>query len=575
MIRLDIKSIFYKQCSWANKYPYWLLRPFIYLLKKFFCEEVINDCLRKNDGLRGFEFVKGVVDYFKITYKVNEDEVLNIPKTGRVIIIANHPLGALDALSLILLVKQVRQDVKIVANDLLMYLSPLHDLLIPVDAMNARTAKQNIKQIYNALHEEKAVIIFPSGEVSRVRPTGVRDTAWNKGFINFAKKTNSPILPVFIRAKNSNLFYIISMINKNLATYFLPREMVKKKNGTVKFKIGQIIAYKSLFGNALINQNQLSVLVQKHLYKIGKNKQGVFKTQTHIAKAQDKQKILEELKLAKILGKTKDEKTIYLFEYFENSVMIEEIGRLRELTFRKVEEGTGKSSDLDGFDKYYKHIILWDENEEEIVGAYRLGEANFILQAKGFGGFYSNHLFEYLEDFKPYLKNSIELGRSFVQPKYWGSKALEYLWFGIGAYLYQNPHIRYIFGPVTLSGAYPKIAQNMIISFYQNYFSPPKELVKAKEPFIMNAQELEDINMICESKNYKDDFRCLKSKLPLGVGVPTLYKQYAELFDEDGIYFAAFNIDKDFENCVDSFVIADISKMKEAKKKRYIKQSIS
>ncbi len=571
MIKLDIKSIFYNQFPNVKKYPSWLLAPVIFILKKFFCEEEINGYLSKSDGLDGIDFVQGVVDYFNVTYKVDEDEVLNIPKSGRVVIIANHPLGALDALSLLLMVKKVRDDVKIVANDLLMYIPALRELLIPVDAMNAKTAKDNIKQIYSALNDEKAVIIFPSGEVSRVRPTGVRDSKWNKGFLNFAKKTNSPILPVYIKAKNSNLFYLVSMIKKDFATYLLPREMVKKQGGVIKFKIGQIIPYKSISSVPLNSNAQLSVLVQKHLYRIAKNRQGIFKTQAHIAKPQKRNDLVEELKLAQVLGQTKDEKVIYLFDYFENSAIIKEIGRLREISFRKVEEGTGKSLDLDCFDEYYKHLILWDKNELEIVGAYRLGEANFIMKSKGIEGFYSNTLFEYLDEFNPYLKDSIELGRSFVQPKYWGSKALEYLWLGIGAYLSKNPHIKYLFGPVTLSGAYPKIAHNMIISFFKKHFSPPKSLVKAKDPFIMSKEECEEVKILCDYSDYKQDFRCLKSKLPAGSFVPTLYKQYAELCEEGGIYFADFNIDREFEDCIDSFIVVDISKMKQSKKDRYMK----
>ncbi len=249
--------------------------------------------------------------------------------------------------------------------------------------------------------------------------------------------------------------------------------------------------------------------------------------------------------------------------------MIREIGRLRELTFRKVEEGTGGCRDIDKFDSYYKHLILWDKQNQEIIGAYRIGEANYIMEQKGVDGFYSYTLFEFLEDFKPYLKDSIELGRSFVQPKYWGSKALENLWQGIGLYLHQNPQTRYMFGPVSLSGAYPKIAQNMIISFYKHYFSSPKNLVKPREPFVVDKNELNEISSICERKNYKEDFKNLKSKLP--VPVPTLYKQYAELCEKGGIYFAGFNIDRDFGDCVDSFIIVDVSLIKQSKKERYIR----
>ena len=251
---------------------------------------------------------------------------------------------------------------------------------------------------------------------------------------------------------------------------------------------------------------------------------------------------------------------------------MKEIGRLREFTFRKVEEGTGSKRDVDTFDRHYKHIILWDDEELEVVGAYRIGEANFIKEYFGKEGFYSHTLFEFEEGFEPYMTNAIELGRSFVQPRYWGSRALDYLWQGIGAYLFQNPHIRYMYGPVSLSDVYPKIAKNLIISFYSLYFSTSATLVTARNGYFMSKTEREEALSLFKGSDYKEDFATLKEQLSLmDLSVPTLYKQYTELCDEGGILFLDYNIDKEFANCVDSFILVDITKIKEAKRARYIK----
>jgi len=251
---------------------------------------------------------------------------------------------------------------------------------------------------------------------------------------------------------------------------------------------------------------------------------------------------------------------------------MKEIGRLREFTFRKVEEGTGGKRDVDAFDKHYKHIVLWDDEELEVVGAYRIGEANYISEYFGIEGFYSQTLFEFTPDFEPYLHNSIELGRSFVQPRYWGTRALDYLWQGIGAYLFKNPHIRYMYGPVSLSDVYPKIAKNLIITFYSLYFTSPKTLVSARNGFFMSKIEREEAQAFFKGDDYKEDFTALKEQLShMDLSVPTLYKQYTELCEEGGICFLDFNIDKEFANCVDSFILVDITKIKEAKKTRYIK----
>ncbi len=552
-------------------YPAVMRQGIVYFLKKLLHEDEINNFLINGSAYRGFDFVEAVLEYFDFSYTLSNKDKENIPPSGRVVIIANHPLGALDALALIALVKEIRSDVKVLANDVLMQIEPLNELMIPIDNLTGATAKDSIKRVYDALENDEALIVFPSGEVSRVEPTGIKDTKWKKGFLKFAKKSNAPILPVFIDAKNSPLFYTLSMINKKISTFLLAREMFKKHSKVIRFTVGELIAYKTL-QKANLNDQTLINLLKKHLYRISKGKKGIFLTQKAVAHPEDRKTIRAELKRSKLLGKTNDGKQIYLYEHENGSTLMKEIGRLRELTFRQVEEGTGGRRDVDSFDKYYKHIVLWDEEELEVVGAYRIGESNFINQYFGADGFYSHTLFEFTPSFEPYLHNSIELGRSFVQPRYWGSRALDYLWQGIGAYLFQNPNICYMFGPVSLSDLYPKIAKNLIVTYYSLYYSHDKELVKARNGFFMSKSEKEEARAFFSGENAKEDFAKLKEQLSLiDLSVPMLYKQYTELCEDGGIYFLDFNIDKDFANCVDSFIVVDIAKIKEAKKTRYIK----
>ncbi|MBP9493220.1 MAG: lysophospholipid acyltransferase family protein, partial [Sulfurospirillum sp.] len=507
-----------------------LFRNFVvYCLKKILHQEEINNFLIHGEAYKGFDFVEAVLEYFNFGYTLSNKDKANIPSSGRVIIIANHPLGALDALALIALVKEVRSDIKVLANDVLMQIEPLQNLLIPIDNLGGTTPKESLKKVYDALEHDEALIVFPSGEVSRAHPTGIKDAKWKKGFLKFAQKSNSPILPVFIDAKNSPTFYTLSLINKKIATFLLASEMFKKRSKIIHFKIGEMIAYKTL-QNSGFSDTVLINLLKKHLYKISKGKKGIFTTQTAIAHPEERKAIRAELKKSTLLGQTNDGKKIYLYEHEWGSALMKEIGRLREFTFRKVEEGTGSKRDVDTFDRHYKHIILWDDEELEVVGAYRIGEANFIKEYFGKEGFYSHTLFEFEEGFEPYMTNAIELGRSFVQPRYWGSRALDYLWQGIGAYLFQNPHIRYMYGPVSLSDVYPKIAKNLIISFYSLYFSTSATLVTARNGYFMSKTEREEALSLFKGSDYKEDFATLKEQLSLmDLSVPTLYKQYTEL----------------------------------------------
>lgn len=536
--------------------------------KKLIHEDNINNFLKQNQGLKGFDFIDAVLDYFNFDFSYSNNDIINIPDTGKVVIIANHPLGALDALCLLKLVSQVRKDVRIIANDFLAGFEPLDDLFIKIDNFKTRQNKQNIQKVYDSLNNEEAVIIFPAGEVSRISPKGVMDGKWQKGFLKFAKRTKAPILPVLVQGKNSKTFYTLSILNKTFSTILLSDEMFKKKDKQISLKIGKIIPNENILPTGL-DEDYIVNLYKKHLYALKKGKKKFFITQNPIAHPENRKELKKELQSSKLLGKTKDGKIIYLYDYKSgsNTIVLNEIGRLREISFRKVQEGVNQKRDLDQYDKYYRHIVLWDEDDLEIVGAYRIANSRDVIDRYGIKGLYTSTLFDFKEDFNLYLENSIELGRSFVQPKYWGSRALDYLWFGIGAYLRDNPHIRYMFGPVSLSSSYPNVAKEMITFFYGSYFGADG-IVEPKTPFIIKKEKFKEEFTL---DDYKRDFKKMKSILNgIDAAVPTLYKQYSDLCEDGGIKFCGFNIDPDFSDCIDGFIIVDVQKVKPAQQKRYI-----
>ena len=566
---IDIQKEIEKKFPKIREKENFLKKSLFKIAKKIVHEDSINQFLSQNSHLKGIEFVDAVLDYFDFDYTVSSNDLQNIPSTGKVIIIANHPLGGLDALCLLKLVGQIRKDVKILANDFLVGFEALHSLMIPLDNFKDRQSKESIKKIYEALKNEEAIIIFPAGEVSRATPKGVKDPAWNKGFLNFAKNSNSAILPIFLDAKNSKTFYTISLINKTFSTLLLSNEMFNKKSKNINIKIGQIIPSEHITPKGL-NKDFLVNLYKKHLYALKKGKKSFFQTQSAIAHPVSKIDLYNELKKSPLLGQTNDGKKIYLYDYVEDSIVLKELGRLREISFRKVGEGVNKKRDIDKYDVYYQHIILYDKNELEIVGAYRIGNSDMIFKEFGTKGFYSNTLFQFNDEFMFYLQNSIELGRSFVQPKYWGTRALDYLWYGIGAYVKANPNIKYMFGPVSISGAFPAIAKDMLVFYYNYYYSSEKNLVEARTPFSYSSH-IHDIKEFFTLEDKKRDFKSLKIALSnIGVNVPTLYKQYSELTLDDGVKFLDFNVDKNFGDCIDSFILVEIDKIKDSMKQRYM-----
>jgi hypothetical protein len=320
-----------------------------------------------------------------------------------------------------------------------------------------------------------------------------------------------------------------------------------------------------------LNVKDTVKLLKKHLERLATNKPCLFKTQNEIALAENHQELKNELLKAKSLGETKDGKKIFLYSSSEESSVLKEIGRLREISFRHVKEGSGKKRDIDEYDLLYEHIVLWDDKDGEIVGSYRVAKSKDILNNYGKEGFYTSTLFDYQESFENYFSQGLELGRSFIQPKYQNSRALDYLWQGIGAYLKNNPDIRYMFGPVSISKSYNYEATAILVYFYMNYFGSDLLHVKHKERFIISTHLEVLFETMFDLNDYKKDLITLRDRLQLqGLAIPTLYKQYSDLCEDGGVMFTDFGLDKDFEDCVDGFIIVDVDKLKPHKKERYL-----
>ncbi len=288
-----------------------------------------------------------------------------------------------------------------------------------------------------------------------------------------------------------------------------------------------------------------------------------------VAFPEKRARLEKELNDSVTLGSTPDGKIIYLVDHRLNSSVIRELGRLRELTFRAVGEGTQRLRDTDRYDKIYRHIVLWDKDDREIVGAYRIGEAFKLTQNGNLDKLYTAELFQYGPAFKGIFPKAVELGRSFIQPKYWTRRGLDYLWQGIGAYLLAQPDVRYLFGAVSISNDYPELAKQQIVGLYQHFFTPENhtQFAFSKHPFRVDRGVLESYR----TQNLLRATRALKSSLSRqGVTLPTLYKHYADLCHEQGVNFIDFSVDPNFSYCIDGLILVDLELIKESKKKRYL-----
>jgi putative hemolysin len=564
LIMINVESILQNRglAAWQVK----LMKP---ILKTVLCEKGFTEFDKQFPHLQGIEMIEQIFSHFKIKCETDISELENIPVTGAVVIVANHPVGSIDGLALLKTVAHIRTDVKIAANHMLSVLKPLKDLFICVDNMSAKGSNRGqIESIKEHLKQEGALILFPSGEVSRLGFAGIRDKKWNRGFLRLAVKAKAAVVPIHIDARNSALFYITSFISKPISTLMLAREAFKQRGKSLKIRIGRRIPYTAL-KNKGIEAEELASLFYRHIYMLGKGKDGCIKGDAPIALPKSRESLKDAVESCEKLGAMQDGSEIYLYKHKEEDggAILHELGRLREISFRAVGEGRGQRLDLDIYDKYYCHLILWNPKRIEIIGAYRFISAAQYVKSGRLDALYSLSLFNYGVGMSPVLEQAIEMGRSFIRPNYWGRRGLDYLWQGIGAYLAKYPQYRYLFGTVSISGALPAEAKELIVSFYRLHFSSKKKIAVSKRPYPISSWEA--LNKF--GGNYKEDFIRLKSMLAdMGCAVPVLYKQYSELCEQGGAEFVDFGVDPDFNNCIDGLVIIDLLKLRPLRYQRYI-----
>ncbi len=572
MKELDVREIITARApGFFPRYPLFVQTLIIRLLSRLLRVEEINHQIRKNAGVKGVAFIDEVFEDLNFSYYLSSIDRNKIPSEGKLVVVANHPLGALDGLALLRAISEVRPDVRIIANDVLMNFENLEELFLPYDVFSRHMQKEHIAHIGAELLQEKAILFFPAAEVSRLTWKGIRDPQWLNGPVFFAKKYDAPVLPVFIKGRNSILFYVISLLYKRFSTLLLPREIFNKRGKSLRFVVGDPIPG-AVFTASYIKTRVMSRLLRKQTYLLArKKKSAIFKTEKTIIHPVDRRQLREELASSTLLGQTSDGKKIYLVDFDKAHRVMREIARLREQTFRKVGEGTGLKLDLDRFDRYYQHIVLWDEGPLEIIGSYRVGNCRQIISELGVEGLYTNTLFRYSPAARPILDQALELGRSFVQIKYWKSNALDYLWQGIGAYLIRHPEVNYLLGPVSISNTYTERAKELLVYFYQTWFPGDREFAPHVSPFRISQNNQAELAVLFPRIEYRQELRKLKEALKmLGFSIPVLYKQYSELCEEGGVAFLDFGVDKDFGDCIDGLILIRIDRLLPNKRERYM-----
>lgn len=553
-----------------------------WMLMKILRISAINKIYNNNKDKSDLDFLNGVLDDCKIEFEIPEEDLKRIPKDGPFITISNHPLGGIDGVLLLKLLIEKRADYKIIANFLLHRVEPLKPYVMPVNPFETRKdAKSSVAGIKSALmhlREGKPLGIFPAGEVSTYRDGKLMvDKPWEEGAVRLIKKAKVPVIPIYFHAKNSQLFYLLSKISGTLRTAKLPSEVISQKNRVIKVRIGKPISIKDQ--EQYKDVPSFYEFIRKKTYMLAnpfeKTPQKILSTQNlKISKKAKKitlQKspdlFIKEVNDLRNKGSRLLESKNYEV-FFANAKeipnILHEIGRLREITFREVGEGTNKAIDLDKFDKYYHHLFLWDNVKNELVGAYRMGLGKDIYKKHGINGFYIHTLFRIEPELYTMMQNTIELGRAFIAKSYQQKPMpLFLLWKGIVHTTLRYPEYKYLMGGVSISNQFSEFSKSLMIEFMKSHYYDPyvAQYIHPKKEFKVSLKDADKDFVFDATEADMQKFDKIIDEIePGALRMPVLIKKYVK----QNARLVAFNVDPKFNNAIDGLMYIKVAEIPES-----------
>lgn len=538
----------------------------------------VNEVYETSASFKGAAFAESVIEHLGIEYDFSDDDLQHIPRDEPFIVISNHPYGGIDGLILLTLISKVRPEFKIMANYLLQQIPPIAEQLVVVNPFE-KTPKPGmnmagIKRCLQLLDDGIPVGIFPAGEVSALKLNNfkISDKMWNPVVGKMIMKAGVKVVPVYFSGHNSVTFNLLGLVHPMLRTAKLASELFNKKDEKIRVRIGKAVSIKTV--QEFADPNDLLRFLRAKTYALGSgldvkkyfDLQKVFPQYPQpIIEPTAHELILEDIKRIdpRDLLFTQGEFKVFMSGAKRIPNILRELARLREITFREVGEGTNHSFDSDEYDIHYKHLFIWDDKEQKLVGAYRVGLGDVLYRRYKKNGFYLNELFKMGKDFTPILRNSLELGRSFIVKEYQRKPtSLMLLWKGVNEFLKkENYRYQYLIGPVSISNTFSNLSKDLLVDFITkhhydeqlaSYVSPRK---RYKYKFKGEAKELRnmDIGDIKVLDNLIGEIETSQQKIPV------LLKKYLK----QNAKIIAFNIDPKFNNALDGFLVMEVQKVPE------------
>ncbi|WP_296685019.1 GNAT family N-acyltransferase [Flavobacterium sp.] len=531
----------------------------------------LNNVYDRNKHLSEVAFLNGVLDDLQIKFEIPEEDLKRLPKEGPYITISNHPLGGIDGVLLLKLMLEREPNFKIIANFLLHRIEPLKKYIMPVNPFenhkDAKSSVVGIKETLRHLSDGKPLGMFPAGEVSTYKDGKLMvDKPWEEGAIKVIRKAQVPVVPIYFHAKNSGLFYLLSKISGTLRTAKLPSEVFSQKNRIIKVRIGKPISVAEQ--NEYQSLEDYSEFLRKKTYMLANPfEKGskllptpnlkLPKSPKEIVTPANQDKIIAEVDAlrnsdCRLLQSKNYE--VFFTKASEIPNVLHELGRLREITFREVGEGTNESIDLDQFDQYYHHMFLWDDDAKKVAGAYRMGLGSEIYPKYGMEGFYLNDLFRFEPELHDMMSKSIEMGRAFIIKEYQQKPMpLFLLWKGIIHTTLRYPEHKFLLGGVSISNQFSDFSKSLMIEFMKsNYYDPYiAQYIHPKKAFKVKLKDADKDFIFNETEADLNKFDKIIDELePGSLRLPVLIKKYIK----QNARVVAFNVDPLFNNAIDGLM---------------------
>lgn len=529
------------------------------------------------------DFLIRALEELGVSADVTEADLANVPQTGPLVVVSNHPFGVVEGLVLARVLSRIRPDVKILANHMLAAIPEMRAMLIELDPFGGAGSKvrnmAGLRAALSWLKQGGALLAFPSGEVSSlaVGKRMVADPPWQSGVAALVRKSGAPVLPVFFSGRNSNWFQAAGLVHPRLRTLLIPRENLKRCGQQLRLSVGSAIGAEKLAG---LGDEEASAYMRFrcHLLRNKGREESATpaspkakRVETALAAARPREWRLAEIAALRPQQVLVESAPFMVFEAKADEIpaIMHEVARLRESTFRHVGEGTGNPLDTDAYDARCRHLILWNVADQEVAGAYRFAGTDELLPKHGPAGLYTSSQFRIKPAFWKRLDPALELGRSFIRVRYQKSyQPLLLLWKGLAEYVSRNPRYRVLFGCVSISGDYSQLARELMVQFLRRHSFDPglARLVKPTRPH--RERQLPRLDLRVPDSVFRNpgDLNDLVAEVEQGRGVPVLLRQYLKL----GGRIAAFNLDPDFGGCLDGLICVDLALTEERTLARFM-----